>query len=873
MNWRLRLAIPLVILLVVAVSVQLYARIASASQPGVNSRPAHAINFPTRQKAHSAAKAANVQGTGDLAYTGGPLQTAPVAYVIFWGPGWGSGTSVNAVGAVVDNYFKDMGHTRFENTLSQYYSTSGGVNTYVAPQLTYGGFWIDPSAPATTDTTCAGVTTIEDSAIQAEVDAAIAGGHFPRDATNAAYFVYTPAGDYVNDGTGSCSELQYCAYHNLSSSGLSYAAMAYPNDLTACGVTTSPNGNVQGDSLANITSHEQFESITDPNTSSGWIDSSGYEIGDKCAWDFSAGTTSLNNSGTFELQTEYSNSSHSCVNGYADSITTSPSNITLTTSPGSSPPPQTVTITNGGGGPYAWQASVPGSATWLSLSPSSGTVNPRSSQPLTVTFNLPSNASGTYSTTISVTDPANFVSPISIPVSVVVANISKTWYFAEGHTGDTFTEFLTLENPNNSSTSVQVQYLLGGGQSPITGNYVVGANARSTIRVNNAVGAPQDVSMVVTASQPIVAERPLYFTYNGLPGYAIPGGSDVLGATALNSSFDFGYLDTSTGHDTWLTILNQNSSSIDVHVSYYAAAGGKPTVRVHTVAANSRGTIHVNREGLPAGSYSALVSLTGHGNTTPALGLVERPLYLKDGWTGYTGSADVIGVSQPLSTWYFAEGYVNTNFSERYILFNPSATATVTVMIQFLLPNGGTSNFPGGATLAPGEQQVINANSLMWDNTNNSAVVTSTGGPILAERFMSFDYNGGVGGGPGIPGGIQGATDVLGAGAPAQLFEFAEGYTGPTFAEYLTIENPNSTAANVTVRYLPQSGGAPTVVTYVISGNSRYTVYTNRVMYNQSFSMEVLSDQPIVAERPMYFSFSGGYGPQNGGSDVMGYAP
>lgn len=40
-----------------------------------------------------------------------------------------------------------------------------------------------------------------------------------------------------------------------------------------------------------------------------------------------------------------------------------------------------------------------------------------------------------------------------------------------------------------------------------------------------------------------------------------------------------------------------------------------------------------------------------------------------------------------------------------------------------------------------------------------------------------------------------------------------------------------------------------------------------------ALSMEVLSDQPIVAERPMYFSFTGGGSNQNGGSDVLGYAP
>ena len=42
-------------------------------------------------------------------------------------------------------------------------------------------------------------------------------------------------------------------------------------------------------------------------------------------------------------------------------------------------------------------------------------------------------------------------------------------------------------------------------------------------------------------------------------------------------------------------------------------------------------------------------------------------------------------------------------------------------------------------------------------------------------------------------------------------------------------------------------------------------------MVNQSFSMLVLADQLMVAERPMYFSYGGSA--QTGGSGVIGYQP
>jgi hypothetical protein len=171
-------------------------------------------------------------------------------------------------------------------------------------------------------------------------------------------------------------------------------------------------------------------------------------------------------------------------------------------------------------------------------------------------------------------------------------------------------------------------------------------------------------------------------------------------------------------------------------------------------------------------------------------------------------------------------------------------------------------------SLAPGQQKVINANSVLGLGVNNSASVTADQ-PILAERFMSFRYVGPVGAGAPNPG-IPGASDVLGAVQPSNLFDFAEGYTGGLFGEYLTIENPNAQAATIQVTFLPQNGGIPVVRDYTIAPTSRFTLFTNRVMVYQSFSMQVIANVPIVAERPMYFDYAGG---QTGGSDVIGYQP
>ncbi len=564
------------------------------------------------------------------------------------------------------------------------------------------------------------------------------------------------------------------------------------------------------------------------------------------------------------VQVISANSTTSCSSASGTAATSlmptlSPTTVGMTSLPNTPPPSQAVTITNGGTAAYNWILGKEPS--WVTVLPNTGSLAPGATVTLSVNLwdqgAIPS--VGTYTTTLQFYDMDGIYAPLSLPVSVVVPTISMQWYFAEGYTGGSFTEYLTLANPGASNTdaTVTVQYLLGAG-SPITQTYTVAGGRRSTINVNNAVGPGQNVSMVVTSDLPIVAERPMYFTYTGLKGYTIPGGSDVLGATSLGTQFDFGYLDTSPGHATYLTILNPNSSAVTATVNYYAAAGGAPKTITHTIAANSRGTVNVNNEGLAPGSYSALVTLS-------APGLVERPMYFVDSLTGYTGAANVVGVTQPLTAWYFAEGYTNTNFSERYILSNPSASATAHATVTFYKSDGTTAT--ASVTLSPGQQQVVNANNVLGADVNNSASVMSDN-PILAERFMSFTYTGPVG--TAKSSSIPGATDVLGAAAPGYAFYFAEGNTGGSFGEYLTLENPNTSAAHVTVTYLPQNGGAPTVVAYTVNPTSRYTILTNPVMPSQSFSMAVVADQPIVAERPMYFNYGSG---QTGATDVVGYQP
>lgn len=399
-----------------------YAGVVGAT-PAPRSHFAHArlqhkiIFYPTLPSSRAAHHVGTPQvlGSGDLVYNGGSVLENPVTYVVFWGSYWDNGSGgVTPDAQVVLKYFNDMGTTQFENIVTQYSDS----NSNIADTNTLLDYWNDTSVPPT-DTSCGGNPTIENSSIAAEVTHAISVKGWPTDTANAVYFVYTPPNYAVNAG-GACSAQQFCAYHTWNT--VAYAAEPYPV-LSVCPAIQSPNGNAAGDSLANTSSHEQFESVTDPFPcnfgcpATGWIDSANYEIGDKCAWNFDGGTTNLNNGGSFYIQTEYSNASHSCVNAYNSSphMRLTPASLSLTVTAGTNPAQQQVGFENTTWNTLNWSSSsLP---PWVSVSPTSGSIAAGATQQLTFTFALPSPLPQTFSTQLTLSGNADN-SPKNLPISV-----------------------------------------------------------------------------------------------------------------------------------------------------------------------------------------------------------------------------------------------------------------------------------------------------------------------------------------------------------------------------------------------------------------------------------------------------------------------
>jgi hypothetical protein len=207
-----------------------------------------------------------------LSYGGGPVEVTSRNYAIFWDP---AGFSYNpSYPTLVQRFLTDLGGSSIYNTLTEYYGTVNGVQTPIKNVATFGGAIFDTSPfPA------GGVT---DADLQAEVRKVVAANNLPTGIGNE-YLVYT--------GQGGELVSSYCAYHGVVS--VNGVTTPYADELyggqSGCTTPSSPNGNPAADSIINTSSHEIWETITDPNVGDGWVAADGDEGSDQC--NFLFGTT------------------------------------------------------------------------------------------------------------------------------------------------------------------------------------------------------------------------------------------------------------------------------------------------------------------------------------------------------------------------------------------------------------------------------------------------------------------------------------------------------------------------------------------------------------------------------------------------------
>jgi hypothetical protein len=273
-----------------------------ASQAALDTIDGHGQKEPDMLGKHAIRGESRVHGGGggspNMTLHGGNVLSNPTAVTaIFWGPKWANASFTGDKQTGLGQFYANVAGTAYARTNGEYAGVNGAK---VSTAITYAGQVVDTSA------TPSGAPST--SAVLNEVCAQIS-----NPSANAYYPVYT---DIPRRSAG------YCAWHSWGQCngvnvqfGFFFALDGDPG----CDPQDTTSGRSQGlAALANVTGHELSETLTDPR-GNGWLDSSGGENGDKCAWVFDQSVT-LGDGSVWKIQGNWSNAAYNSRSGFANQL-------------------------------------------------------------------------------------------------------------------------------------------------------------------------------------------------------------------------------------------------------------------------------------------------------------------------------------------------------------------------------------------------------------------------------------------------------------------------------------------------------------------------------------------------------------------------
>ena len=302
---------------------------------------AHSGSAGASAAAACQATASSFNGSPPLLYGGGGVMGAPgpiTVTPIFWA---GALTFPASYKSIIDTYLANVAADSGKATnvfaaTTQYTAGTNHVQYNLVAGTPLSDTDVFPTGGCTPDSGSwysdgSGYSQcVTDGQLQAEIHAFVSAHSLPAD-TNHLYVAFLPkAVESCFTGmnataNGQCSANTFCGYHSAAFGSLVYASMPYAvvdgwrgstcsSDGGGVG-NQSPNGSIDADTEISITSHEMAEAFTDPFPNSGWVDSSGSEIGDDCAYIYGSGFGGVSgsqynqtiNGAHYFTQTEFSN--------------------------------------------------------------------------------------------------------------------------------------------------------------------------------------------------------------------------------------------------------------------------------------------------------------------------------------------------------------------------------------------------------------------------------------------------------------------------------------------------------------------------------------------------------------------------------------
>ncbi|MBN1289324.1 MAG: DUF11 domain-containing protein [Actinobacteria bacterium] len=324
-------------------------------------------------------------------------------------------------------------------------------------------------------------------------------------------------------------------------------------------------------------------------------------------------------------------------------------------------------------------------------------------------------------------------------------------YLAEGFTGwagNEFDEWILILNPGTTGADVSIEYLFPGNSVPELRHYEVPAKTRKSISVDFEVGQAKEVSAHITSDVPVVAERAMYFNYQG----KWTGGHCEHATSGTKNDWYLaeGFTGSAEGpFDEWILVANQNDRPAEITVTYMFP-DGDPQIVDYQAPANGRLTIGVNRD---VGEFKMVST---HINSSLPV-VVERAMYF-DFRNKWSGGHDSLGAEAPVAEANFAEGYTGNEVSqfETWLLIQNTTDEEKVVTVDYFVKEG--DNVRREMTLPPLSRTTVLTNEVLGrSNLEFSMRVSTRDGTasIQSERAVYFDY-------AGTFGHAEGGHDVLG---------------------------------------------------------------------------------------------------------------
>jgi hypothetical protein len=425
-----------------------------------------------------------------------------------------------------------------------------------------------------------------------------------------------------------------------------------------------------------------------------------------------------------------------------------------------------------------------------------------------------------------------------VSASDVITLTLTAYYLAEGSTGTFFDTDVAIVNPNTSEATGTIAFLTPEGTA-VEQAFTAPPRSRLTIAVDAVASmANTAFSTVVTSATgaPLVVERTMRWDASGYGGH---------GAEATAPASAWYFAEGAQGFfSTYVLLFNPHGEANRATVRYLRE-NAPPLTRTYDLAPMARLTID-------AGADPELVDRSfGMTIAFDRPGLAERAMYFGGPplWRAGHGAS---GVTQPSTSWFFAEGATGPYFETFILLSNPNgapANATVTFLPDTGMPVTIARTIPGMERLTIN----IEADAPSLANAAVATQVIATQ-PIVAERAQYWPFT---------PDRWFEAHASAGVTAAGMDWGLAEGRVGGAegYETYILLANPGTSPADVTITFVRESG-TPVTKTFTVAPTSRFNVTIGPgtlvpELAAERFGAIIHATSPIMVERALYWNANG----------------